>query len=233
MQSRTTAGWIHQAHEAGLDFSFLEEDKNIISVNLEKLGLPRPRVYFLTPKQVHSGEIDQLFSQMDFFCRLFHTDKTKKERPYRQHLRTAADFRKFCSEYDLSEYGIQILERQETTHAGNIIVKEERCIVEIIEGNNAIGLNQGYMTPIHAEIDPWTRIIHYKNADPSEKIRKLVFNALKYIGGPKNPLPGYYEFDVWVEKGITFRNYQLPDSNFINLEAKDLTQESTYRPPQR
>jgi hypothetical protein len=49
-------------------------------------------------------------------------------------------------------------------------------------------------------------------SEPAKEERRLILQALRYIGGPQHPFPGYYEFDVLGKEQIMFRNYQHPGS---------------------
>lgn len=223
MGNLNTSHWMIVAKEKGIDLSFLEEDKIGVDKKIQELDLPGQKVFYLTSEEVNTQRAEDLLSQYNFFCRLIPKDKDV-QREYHPYLETVEEFRKFCGEFDLSQYIIQLKEKERVIYSGAIIVKGDRCIVELIEGENSSEeLFHSLKTPVHAEVDPWTKTIRYENGIPKIEMRKIVFNALKLIGGPKHPFPGYYEFQVWAGTKINFYNYHSPDSGYINLEAKVLT----------
>ncbi|MDP2750080.1 MAG: hypothetical protein Q8O89_04580 [Nanoarchaeota archaeon] len=221
--------WIVEGKKSGIDLSSLGQDKMGMHQTLAELGLPRPQVHIIKKEILDSKTsktIDSIFEESDFFCRLIPKDKSKI-RPYRLRLKSKKDFINFVSKYELDNYIIQLVERDDVTHTGAIIVQKEiyekksditgRCIAELVKGDGP-NLFHGYKTPVHAELD-FTRAIKYsrEGAFADDLSRQLIYQALKHIGGPKNPFPGYYEFSVWNKEKIVFRNYQPPESPWAKI----------------
>ncbi len=217
--SGNSARWIGLAKTKGLDLQWLDEDKTAIYPALQALGLPFPAVYYIAAHEVTSSTVDALFATSDYFCRLI--PRERGERPFRVRLRSAQEFREFCGGYDLSKYIINVVQRGDITHTGSIVARDEascvpgRCIVEVVEGEGP-DLFHGHKTPATAELDD-LRIVRYGCKQPTDDERAIVYSALRWIGGPSHPFPGYYEFEVWSGSAIKFRNYQNQDSPYASL----------------
>jgi hypothetical protein len=113
----------------------------------------------------------------------------------------------------MNQYTAMLVEKS-LTHTGSIIATEHQntpvsCVIELVEGDGP-DLFHGKITPVHAEFE-WTRTLHYSPlVPPTDYERSIISAALKMIGGPEHPLPGYYEFEAHPKRGIVFRNYQGP-----------------------
>ncbi len=154
-----------------------------------------------------------------YFCRLI--PKGGAHRPFALKISSYEELRRFCSLYEICDYDtIQLVSEPGTvTHTGAIIAMDEgmgvqgHCIVELVEGNGP-DLFHGHKTPVRAEVG-FDRCIKYDNSTIKTlpKDREIIYGALKYIGWPKHPIAGYYEFMV-IDWKILFRNYQNPSSAY-------------------
>ncbi len=83
--------------------------------------------------------------------------KKRGVRPYKLNVASSEELIEFCSQYNLSEYEIMLVERGNVTHAGAIIARDEgagipgKCIVELLEGSRE-DLSHGHKTPISAVV---------------------------------------------------------------------------------
>ena len=127
-----------------------------------------------------------------------------------------------------------LVERGNVTHAGSIIAKDDdvgipgKCIVELVEGTGE-DLFHALKTPVTATVDfpkiNWFRAIRYSGSkiQPTEEEERLIWRAIRMVGGLKHPFPGYYEFDVYDRTRIVFRRYQDSKSEYAKLhETEDL-----------
>lgn len=215
-------GWDAAAKEHGIDLSCFEQDKILKQKRLIDLGLPVARNLLYQRDELKMDIIDELFSECDWFCRLI--PKHGGDRPWRLRLKSRKEFEEFISQYDLSKYMINLGEKRDVSYTGAIISHDDadglpdHCIAEIapVDGHEFF---HGKVIPIHAEVGPYGRVIHYTglHLNPSVHERSLVRNALRWIGGPRHPLPGYFEFEVWGRWDIRFRNYQPQDTAYARL----------------
>ena len=222
MLKGNVSAWIEEGEKSGIDLARMNEDKHQMRRDVSALGLPAGKSYTFPTSEINSLEIDKLFELSHYFCRLHHVRKI--ERPHAKGLKTAEDFRRFCSQYNLSEYIRFDLEEQgDVTHSGRIISMPSNpflpdvCIVELAKGEDPSDrLSHGKIVPVHAEFDDG--IIKYTGDTlPETDERRLVFRAVKCIGGLRSLFPGYYEFDVWGGARIVFRNYQHSNSPYGRL----------------
>lgn len=220
-----TSVWIEEADKVGLDLNFLRQDKEGMFEKLDSLGLPRPATYIIPTSQIDSPRTRKILERTNCFCRLI--PKHGGRRPYKPNIASIKGLKWFCKPHDLSQYEIQLVEKGNITHTGSIIAEDEsigipgKSIMEIVEGTGE-DLFHGLKTPNLATIDfpgiNWFRAIRYdSNQDPTQEERKIIWQAVKMIGGPKHPFPGYYEFNVYDRTRIVFRNYQPPSSAYAKL----------------
>lgn len=218
--NNNSAHWIREGKRQGVDVQFLFQDKTKLFERLEHLGLPTPRRHLFTPASLSPERIAPLFQGDRYFCRLvpFHADQ---ERPYHLGISTAEEFWNFAGEYDLSSFReIQLIEKGYTQYTGAIVAGNTSLVVELVEGDGP-KLFHGKETPVHATVD-LDGIMHYSILRfPSSHERQIIFQAIKLVGGPKNPFPGYYEFEYMGQpkERLIFRNYQSPASTYGKLEA--------------
>ena len=208
-----SSDWIDAGLVIGVDLSGLYEDKRRMVDMLDRLGLSRHKDYYISEDQINSDFVETLFSHTACFCRLI--PRSGGRRPYRERISSAEEFRAFCSEYNLSNYDIHLVEKPGLEYTGGIIANEfgpgipMSCAIEIVRGDGH-ALFHGKEIPIHADVD-FDRVVKYSgHIEPTEEERRIVYRALHMIGGPGHPFPGYYEFDVLAEGEIKFRNYQNP-----------------------
>lgn len=240
MKNENMSEWIEKARNIGLDYACLNQDKIKMYSDLENLGLPHPKQYIINEKEINSKKVSKLFENSEMFCRLIPKEKNIL-RPYKLGIKSRDELIDFCSNYDLNKYIINLIEDGNVTHTGVILAKNtyddfetpNTCFVEIIRGSGP-ELMHGKKIPANGDVDIFTRSIHYVNSNLlknnnkkssqttdanltefDELEKRLAFQALEYIGGPKHPWPGYYEFSVWDESTIMFRNYQSPNSAWV------------------
>lgn len=221
--NQNASAWMAAGEKKGIDVSYLHQDKTKIFDFLEQLGLPRPASHLVEGIYAQWPIIDDLFKLFpSYFCRLIPKEG---ERQYKPLVRSAQEFREFCSPHNMKKYIINLVEKGNVTHTGSIIAADEtpsdirKCIVEVVEGDGP-DLFHGHMTPVHAEVN-FNRAICYDGKIPTEEESGLVFTALRLVGGPRHPFPGYYEFEVWDRKDIIFRNYQGPGTAYSNIKMPD------------
>ncbi len=228
MANRNASVWIKKAKKAGLDVDFLHQDKGEIYRMMTELNLPMTPVHILNPSELDLEKLERIFKRSWCFSRLIPRDGGI--RPYKFPVKSVKEFLGFIEKYDLAGYSsVHLVEKGDgkLTHTGCIIARDEspgipgRCLVELVEGNGE-DLFHGLKTPIRADIDcpgiNWFRTIKYNREVPaSEEERKIVLLALKFIGGPKHPFPGYWEFDVMDRKKIMFRNYQDQETAYAKI----------------
>lgn len=208
--------WYLALKRVGIEFPELIQDKVKVYEDLERLGLPHHKYIFMDGTEYDERTLRKFLSKDDnYFCRLIPKEKESK-RPYALGLKTFEDLLKFIEGYNLGEYIINLVGYGSVVYSGCIISGESGTVIELLKGTGE-ELFHGTKTPIHAYVDSFLGIVRYKNIEPDTHIeeRHLVYRALKYIGGPKNPLSGYYEFDVLEGSEIKFRNYQN-EPPFVN-----------------
>lgn len=206
------SSWITEAKKQGIDISLLHQDKEKIYENLKRLNLPHPNSHIIAASQIQSKEVNDLFQKSAYFCRLIPKDKNAI-RPYHLKIKTPEEFLHFCAQYKLSEYKIQLVEKGNITHSGVIVMKKQRGIIELVKGDGP-DITHGHKIPITANI---TEEIDYKNK-AEEREKDIIKEALLMIGWQKNLIEGYFEFEVWNNRKILFRNYQPPESAWANID---------------
>jgi len=201
--------WISKARNCGLDLSNLHQDKERIQKDLKVRKLPTPKAHIIKPDEITSKKVQKIFGKTHCFCRLIPKN-TEAIRPYALKLTTTNEFQKFCAQYNLSEYGIQLVEKGDITHSGTAIVKKEAIIIEIVKGDGP-DMTHGLKTPL-------TTIIKNKKIKYLQKkqtiLQKNIINRVKNYVKNKQ---GYYEFDVVKNKKILFRNYQPKNTLWTNI----------------
>ncbi|MBI4163369.1 MAG: hypothetical protein HY512_00785 [Candidatus Aenigmarchaeota archaeon] len=238
--NENSSGWIAAGRKRALDLSWLHQDKEKIYDGLDRLALPRPKTYIFEGVYISSVYVDELFERSKlrgagFFVRLVPKN-SEENRPYREKIFTAEGLRVFCSGYDIKSYRVNLVESGCLTHTGAIVATDAspgvpgRCAIEIAKcaGHEFF---HGKIIPTHAEISMGPRTVKFsekslpifqnqekeeKFLEEKEKEERLALRALRMIGGPKHPFPGYYEFSVWDDR-IFFRNYQPQDSVYGSL----------------
>ena len=211
-----SSDWIIRGVEAGVSLDFLKQNKLEVVKACEMLGLPTPKVYTLNHEEITPKKISKLFNGKNYFCRLVPND-FRKPRLYMLNINTAQEFWEFVSEYDLKDYKIMLKENGNITQSGGIISDEQNnvCIAELVQGYGA-SLFHGDITPTTA-ICRFTKKLEFIGVKSSDEEKTLLIKALRHIGWPRHPFPGYYEFDVLDRTQIMFRNYQEPSSAFARL----------------
>jgi hypothetical protein len=208
--NNNSSHWITEAKKHGIDLSRLHQDKAIIPEKLKELNLPRAEVHLF---EEDTNEIDQLFKNKSFFCRLI--PKNGNVRPYKLFSSTAEELRDFLKKHDLKKYTIMLTEKRPVTHSGVIIAKDNQIVIELVEGD-APNMTHGHKTPYNMQINKQRELKTHPELIP-QNIKDFMHKALALIGGPKNPHKGYFEFDVWENTTIIFRNYQSPESAYATL----------------
>nr|VFK30188.1 MAG: hypothetical protein BECKMB1821I_GA0114274_10147 [Candidatus Kentron sp. MB]VFK75126.1 MAG: hypothetical protein BECKMB1821H_GA0114242_10167 [Candidatus Kentron sp. MB] len=204
------------------DLQFLLQDKLEIYSALDRLGLPRAASYYFSESDLVSSWILELFDRSAFFCRLI--PKGGGIRPYREKISSIEELKEFCAEYDLAKYTGNLVETNTVTHTGAIIATDDsmdrpgQCVVEFLEGTGP-DLFHGHKTPTHVRVERFSRVLQFPNGI-NKKEKRLIMRALRLIGGPENPFPGYYEFEIWKGDEIMYRNYQAPSSMYAKLTEK-------------
>ena len=107
-----------------------------------------------------------------------------------------------------------LTEKRPVTHSGVIIAKDNQMVIELVEGD-APNMTHGQKTPYTLQITKERELKTTENIP--QQVSTLMYEALSFIGGPKQPHEGYFEFDVWENKTIIFRNYQPPESAYATL----------------
>ena len=213
--SLNSSAWMKLARSKNLDVSFLLQDKSKVLEFFQKQGMPyHPYIFFKNPS---STRVKKMFNGLPCFCRLIPKDSSNL-RPARLNILTQQKLEEFCSPYDLSQYKPMLVQHGNITHSGGIIVDSisDGTVTELVNGTGP-DLFHGKKTPFNARngfIN--TRTLKHLTNTPSLE-RKLMYLAMKHIGGPNNPFPGYYEFDVLDNIWIKFRNYQPPDTAYAKL----------------
>ncbi|HLD57756.1 MAG TPA: hypothetical protein VJA47_05590 [archaeon] len=240
MANENSSGWIVEGRERALDLSLLHQDKDRIYDGLDRIALPTPHRYEFDCVDVLSDKVAELFRNptspgYHFFVRLI--PRFGGQRPYKEEVKTFQELRDFCSLYDLRDFASRMVKwENEITHTGSIIATDispgvsGECVVETADcgGHDFF---HGKVTPTHAKISIGPRIIKFSEEDlpknlkedelrlalEAQRIRRsLALRALRMIGGPRHPFPGYYEFSV-CNGDILFRNYQSRDSVYGDL----------------
>lgn len=214
--------WIAEAKKHDIDLSGLYQDKKAIYETLEKMQLPHGKVYSIKTEEVNSEKIKELFQKSEYFCRLIPKNKNMI-RPYKLKIGSAKEFREFCSQYNLTKYTIQLVEKREVSYFGVIIATNDEknkprvCIIELVEGDGP-DLTHGEKIPITAKINKNKELEWISDKKPTEEERKIIERAVEYIGGAEKPFSGYYEFTVWGKEKIIFQNYQGPETPYCNIK---------------
>jgi len=224
MGKGNSSNWISEGSLAGIDLSFLYQDKSKIYEVLEVLGLPTVERYSFRVDDLDLNSLKELFEEdKTYFCRLVPRGKDTI-RPYKLNMESWDELWFFLASYNLRDYReLHLVKKEEILYTGSIIARKgkegvelDRCVVELVEGEGP-ELFHGLRRPIHAEVRE-TGTIGYRDREESfEKERRIIYRALKMIGGPKHPFPGYYEFEVGLENIILFRNYQAPESTYAAI----------------
>ena len=217
MKNENMSIWIREARKQGIDLSAMYQDKLKIYDVLEILGLPTPKRYTLDPKEIENPWVEEIFRNNTYFCRLIPNDK-EKTRPYKMRVTTKEELKIFYEE-QRGEYTIMLVEKGEVRYSGVIIAiedgEEQRGVVELVKGDGE-DLAHGKKTPLHGKWEA-RRKIKYINQIPKKEEEQIIEQAIRAIGYPKAPFPGYYEFEVWKENQIIFRNYQSPQTPYGKL----------------
>ena len=223
-QNSNSSGWIEEGRKIGLDLSSLEQDKSKIFEKIESLGLPHYQYFFVKPEEFDSERTKKLLQNPSYFCRLI-PHQERAPRPYKSNVKSMEELKEFCEGYDRSQYSIMLVKVGNVTHTGAIIATDDtpcvpgKAVIELVEGTGE-DLFHGRKTPITAMIGAppnFSRIIRYDTSNPSEEEKRLIFRAIKLVGGPAHPFPGYFEFDVCDRRRIVFRNYQDPKSAYARI----------------
>ena len=167
-------------------------------------------------------KMEELFQESSFFCRLVPKEQ-KAKRPYHPLLQESSDFIHFLRQHELDQYSeIHLVEKKEIRYTGGIIASYRDdhpfCIVELVAGDGS-KLFHGEATPFQARTNDCGILQCSVITVPSLEERTIMSQAVKMIGGPRHPFPGYYEFDVQGER-ILFRNYQPSTSAYADLTPK-------------
>ena len=202
--------WILKAKNCGIDLSNLHQDKEKMWKDLKSRNLPVPKTYTIKADEITGKRVQKIFQKTNCFCRLIPKNKDAI-RPYNLKLTSVDEFQKFCSKYNLSEYTIQLLEKQNITHSGTAIIKKEFSIIEVVKGDGP-NMTHGLKIPITIVIRRGK--IKYVHKQPTV-IQKNIINKVKNYVKNKQ---GYYEFDVQNNKTILFRNYQPKNTPWTNIE---------------
>ncbi|GEM_PF-3130040 len=240
MVNENSSGWVAKGTERGLDLKWLEQDKENIYNGLERLGLPTPKRYIFDGSDIDSFYVDEVFrgarssKEHNFFVRLIPV--LGGDRPYRVCVSSVEQLRDFCSAYDMRRYTVGLSRYGDLTHTGSVIATDIRagvsgeCVVEVASCGGP-DFFHGKVTPTHAKISIGPRTVKFSEEDLPKNLKKdelkfaleareirrsLALKALRMIGGPRHPFPGYYEFSVWDDQ-IFFRNYQPPSSVYGSL----------------
>ena|SRR3989338_3842184 len=206
------SNWIREAKKLGINLSMLHQDKEKMYEELQQLKLPHPKTYNIAAEQIKSKEVQNLFQKNAYFCRLIPKDKNAI-RPYHLKIKTQEEFLHFCMQYELSEYKIQLVEKGNITHSGVIVIKNKKGIIELVRGDGP-DITHGHKIPVTADVKEG---IYYRN-EVDEREKNIIKEALLMIGWQKNFIEGYFEFEVWNNDKILFRNYQPPESAWANID---------------
>lgn len=205
------SAWICKAKECNIDLRNLHQDKEKIWKSLKSRNLPVPKMHMIKANEITSKKVQKIFAKTNCFCRLIPKNKDVI-RPYKLRLTSVSEFQKFCSEYNLSEYIIQIVERPNITHSGVIIVKKRFSVIEVVKGDGP-DMTHGLKTPVTAVIR--REQIKYPCKRPTAIQKKIINKVKRYV----KERQGYYEFDVTNNKRILFRNYQPKNTPWTNIKA--------------
>lgn len=227
--------WIQEAGKRGIDLQFLVQDKSKIYSRLDSLSLLRPLVH----KKKSNGVLDfvnnnQLFEKnKNLFFRFIPAAGKRISINYStigelESLIKNEDISRF-SEVHIRENDFAIKSNEiywvgTSLYSGIIIIDPKNIsysgIIEILENfgddPNKLALFHGHSkVPKNARIGITRRIEYLNNFSDFEK--RIAGTAIKNIGGTKNPMPGYFEFEYHNNGFIVFRLYEEPSSSFAKL----------------
>ncbi len=210
-----SAHWISQGKRTGIDLQFLYQDKTKTFEILEQLGLPTPLRYSF-PNLIRINPT--IFDGKRYFCRLVPYNPLD-ERPYHLGLTSPEEFQEFVRPYNLDTFReVQLIEKGHIIYTGAIVASNEQYVMELVEGDGP-RLFHGEAIPVHAQMGSSGVMCYSSVREPALSERKMMFRALKLVGGPRHPFPGYYEFEIDDTERLIFRNYQSPESAYGKLEV--------------
>ena len=93
------------------------------------------------------------------------------------------------------------------------MIKNKKGIIELVRGDGP-DITHGHKIPVTADVKEG---IYYRN-EVDEREKNIIKEALLMIGWQKNFIEGYFEFEVWNNDKILFRNYQPPESAWANID---------------
>ena len=220
MGSQNASDWMNVGRKKGILLDFMYQDKSMMYTMLQELGLPYPPFHIFKGSEMRMDAAASLFqSGKSFFCRLVPRNPAQ-ERPYCLRLTSQTELEEFLLPYHLDEYKeMQLVEKPEVFYTGSIIAQDQapgipgKCVVELVPGDGP-NLFHGKRIPLTAFIEFGLLTIAPGTISLE---RTLIYQALNLVGGLKHPFPGYYEFEVWKENEIKFRNYQSPTTAYAQL----------------
>jgi len=223
MNSGNSSDWIVRGMKKGIDASYMYQDKTNLQEMLETLRLPHPHLFRFDPLKLDLDYISSLFSSAQhYFSRLVPFSADVK-RPYHLDLATVDELQDFLSSYSLESFKeLHLVERGEVVYSGVIIAQDEkscvpgRCLVELVKGDGQ-DLFHAKKIPIHGEFNEHRRICFAEIITPTDAEKRILFDALSMVGGREHPFPGYYEFELWGDGRLMFRNYQGPETAYGKL----------------
>lgn len=203
-------GWnmsdvIRLGREKGLDLGDYWHDKIEMHREVERLCLPGMQ----TVVAFHSDEVPpSTFQGKSYFCRLI-PPKQEMRRPYKERIDSTKELQEFYAGHE--GHTIHLVEKGNVTHTGGIILPMETTgVIEIVRGSGE-DLFHGKVTPMSAHLNWMGRPLFGEGWSKHEKA--LANESLRLI----KRHPGYYEFEVWEEDDIRFRNYQPPSSKWCMI----------------